>query len=122
MDAVKDFADESLDFVYIDGNHNLKYVVEDICEWSKKVKNGGIISGHDYFYTDSRDPKKVSHIPHAVKAYVDSYNIKNWYVIGREKYIKGEQRDKCRSWMWIKERTDVFCIQTGFVEYQEPMS
>lgn len=121
MEALKDFADESLDFVYIDGNHNLKYVVEDICEWSKKIKNGGIISGHDYFFTDPIDPQKVSHIPHAVRAYVDSYNIKNLYIIGREKYIKGEKRDRYRSWMWIKEPTDVFCVQTGFVEDQEPM-
>lgn len=122
MEAVKDFADESLDFVYIDGNHNLKYVVEDICEWSKKVKNGGVICGHDYFFTDPKDPRKVSHIPHAVRAYVDSYNIKNWYVLGREKYTKGERRDRYRSWMWIKEPTEVFCIQTGFVEDQEPIS
>lgn len=116
MDAIKDFADESLDFVYIDGNHNLKYVIEDICEWSKKVKNGGVISGHDYFFTDPKDPQKVSHIPHAVRAYVDSYNIKKWYVLGREEYRKGEKRDQFRSWMWIKQPSDVFCIQTGFVE------
>ncbi len=116
MDALQDFADESLDFVYIDGNHNLKYVVEDICSWSKKVRNGGIMSGHDYFYVDPMNPQKVSHIPHAVKAYTNSYNIKNWFVLGREEYSKGERRDTYRSWMWIKEPPDVFCIQTGFVE------
>lgn len=118
MDAANDFEDESLDFVYIDGNHNLRYVVEDICEWSKKVKTGGVISGHDYFLTDPKDLQKVSHIPHAVKAYTDSYNLKNWYILGREKYIEGERRDKYRSWMWIKVPTDVYCIQTGFVEDQ----
>ena len=48
MDAVKDFADESLDFVYIDANHKPKFVEEDIREWSKKVRKGGVISGHDY--------------------------------------------------------------------------
>lgn len=48
MDAVKDFKDGSLDFVYIDGNHNFDYVMQDIIEWSKKVKKGGIIAGHDY--------------------------------------------------------------------------
>lgn len=41
MDEVKDFEDESLDFVYIDGNHDYKYVLEDITEWSKKVKRVG---------------------------------------------------------------------------------
>ena len=48
MEAVKNFNDNSLDFVYIDGNHDYQYVVNDIAEWSKKVKPGGIVSGHDY--------------------------------------------------------------------------
>lgn len=48
MDAVKEFKDESLDFVYIDANHSFDFVINDINEWGKKVKNGGIISGHDY--------------------------------------------------------------------------
>src|SRR3990167_7957487 len=48
MDAVKDFEDNSLDFVYIDANHEYEYVKQDITEWAKKVKSGGIVSGHDY--------------------------------------------------------------------------
>lgn len=36
MEAVKDFPDNSLDFVYIDGNHTFQYVVNDIAEWEKK--------------------------------------------------------------------------------------
>lgn len=32
MEAVEDFEDESLDFVYIDGHHGLRYVVEDLVE------------------------------------------------------------------------------------------
>ena len=37
-----------LDFVYIDGNHNYEYVIEDIYVSLKKLKTNGIISGHDY--------------------------------------------------------------------------
>jgi len=48
QDAVKDFEDESLDFVYIDANHDYENTRNDIREWSKKVKKGGIVSGHDY--------------------------------------------------------------------------
>ena len=40
MDALKDFEDESLDFVYVDGNHGFKYVTEDIFEWSERRSNG----------------------------------------------------------------------------------
>ena len=42
------FEDNSLDFVYIDGNHAYDFVVEDIELWFKKVKTGGLVSGHDY--------------------------------------------------------------------------
>ena len=42
------FQDESLDFVYIDGNHDYEFVLEDIELWTPKVKQGGIIGGHDY--------------------------------------------------------------------------
>ena len=49
--AVKLFADETLDFVYIDGNHEYKFVKEDIEEWTKKVRSGGIVSGDDYYMT-----------------------------------------------------------------------
>jgi len=45
----KQFEDNSLDFVYIDANHQYGYIREDIVYWHKKVKNGGYVCGHDYF-------------------------------------------------------------------------
>jgi predicted O-methyltransferase YrrM len=48
-EALKDIADSSLDFVYIDGEHDYKNVRHDVFGWSKKVRTGGIVSGHDYF-------------------------------------------------------------------------
>ena len=36
-----------VDFIYIDGNHSYKYVLEDCENYWKKVKNGGILAGHD---------------------------------------------------------------------------
>lgn len=47
-EAAPDFADESLDFVYIDAQHHYEAVMEDLELWYPKVKPGGIISGHDY--------------------------------------------------------------------------
>ena len=40
--------DNSVDFIYIDGNHQYSSVMEDLTLWSKKVKIGGIIAGHDF--------------------------------------------------------------------------
>lgn len=48
VEASRLFAEESLDFVYIDGNHLYEAVKEDIQAWLPKVKKGLIIAGHDY--------------------------------------------------------------------------
>jgi len=37
-----------VDFVYIDGNHSYEHVKTDITYALRKIKKGGIISGHDY--------------------------------------------------------------------------
>ena len=39
-----------MDVVYIDANHCYEYIKKDITEWTKKVRKGGIVSGHDYLY------------------------------------------------------------------------
>lgn len=101
VDALQDFADESLDFVYIDGNHSFKFVTEDIFEWSKKVKKGGVISGHDYVYMANRNSHFV-HSKYVVDAYTKAFSIPSWYVIGRKEKIRGEKRDTYRSWFWIQ--------------------
>ena len=48
-EAYKQFADNSLDFVYIDGDHSFDYVMLDLIYWSRKVRPGGIVSGHDAY-------------------------------------------------------------------------
>jgi len=53
LEAVKDFKDGSLDFVYIDGNHDYQEVRRDIRAWHPKVRIGGIIGGHDYIGIES---------------------------------------------------------------------
>jgi len=40
--------DESLDFVYIDGNHAYDFITQDLQLWYPKIKDGGMFSGHDY--------------------------------------------------------------------------
>lgn len=47
-EAARDFKDGSLDFVYIDAQHHYEAVVEDIALWLPKIKQGGVIGGHDY--------------------------------------------------------------------------
>jgi len=44
------FEDESIDYIFIDGDHTHKGFKKDIECWFPKVKYGGIVSGHDYIW------------------------------------------------------------------------
>lgn len=103
MEAVEDFEDNSLDFVYIDANHGLRYIVEDLWEWSKKVKSGGVISGHDYALTKDAKDRYSYHVKYGVDAFVRARGIENFWVLGSRFDVPGEVRDDCRSFMWIKK-------------------
>lgn len=101
MEAVQDFADSSLDFVYIDGNHALPFVINDIIEWDKKVRPGGIVSGHDY--RKNKRARALQHVVYAVNCYTQAYRIWPWFLWGRKDKLPGEIRDDNRSWMWVKK-------------------
>ena len=45
LESVDDYMDESLDFVFIDGNHEYDFVFSDIKNWLPKVKRGGVLAG-----------------------------------------------------------------------------
>lgn len=47
-DMSENFEDNTIDFVFIDGDHEYESVIKDIESWLPKIKKGGIISGHDY--------------------------------------------------------------------------
>ena len=47
-EALHDFSDHMFDFIYIDGCHTYDAVYHDILNWSRKLKPGGILAGHDY--------------------------------------------------------------------------
>lgn len=87
MNAVKRFADESLDFVYIDAAHDYDHVWEDIREWEKKVKKGGIVAGHDY---GNRKNYGV------VKA------VNDWTTLNKIHPLIILNKNSVKSWMYIK--------------------
>ncbi len=60
--------DNSLDFVFIDGDHSYKAVKEDISLWVTKVKNSGFFIGDDYHISS----------PGVIQA-VDEFCLKNNY-------------------------------------------
>jgi hypothetical protein len=97
MDAVKRFADESLDFVYIDCNHEYDYVKEDIREWSKKVRKGGVVAGHDYcsgVHDDFLGQKTTYGVKQAVDEWVAQNKISPLFIFSK---------DLAPSWLYVKE-------------------
>lgn len=48
QDVVGEFADGSLDWIYIDGLHSYDAVCSDLALYKSKLKATGIIMGHDY--------------------------------------------------------------------------
>ena len=48
LDAVSNYEDNSLSFVFIDGSHQYSDVLADLLAWLPKVKSGGVLAGHDY--------------------------------------------------------------------------
>lgn len=48
VEAASNYADHSLDFVFIDAAHDYNNVRADILAWKDKVKPGGTLGGHDH--------------------------------------------------------------------------
>lgn len=48
VEASLDFSDESLDCIFIDGDHNYEPVLHDLRAWFPKLKKGHLIIGDDY--------------------------------------------------------------------------
>ncbi|KKQ98316.1 MAG: hypothetical protein UT23_C0004G0157 [Candidatus Woesebacteria bacterium GW2011_GWA1_39_12] len=90
MEAVKRFKPNSLDFVFIDGNHHFEFVVNDVIHWSRRVRPGGIVYGHDY--------SDQFHVREAVNAFMAASKIKPWFILHKSGLID--------SWMYVRQETD----------------
>lgn len=87
--ASKQFTDGSLDFIYIDSNHDFAHVIEDLAAWSPKVKKGGIISGHDFFKSNQA-------------RYGVTYAVPAWCAYVHAPMLFVMSGDKIPSWFYVK--------------------
>ena len=85
-EAAPQIADESLDFVYIDGDHSFDAVMLDLIMWSRKVRKGGLVGGHDYYRFQN-----AGVVP-AVDCYTREHNIHKWFITD----------EKLVSFFWVK--------------------
>jgi hypothetical protein len=92
-DAVKTWPDDVLEFVYIDGNHDLGHVLHDVMEWSAKVVPGGIVAGHDFSSRTFKDDYKCE-VEVAIRRYAKHIKVLPWFV------LTGDGLDP--TWFWVK--------------------
>jgi len=89
------FANESLDFVYIDANHAYDFVVQDISLWYPKVKKGGYLGGHDYIA-------------------MDWYKDANFLPNGKDKHIWSGNMNFYHGVFGVNPAVDEFCKEKGY--------
>ena len=77
LDALESFKDGGLDFIYIDGDHRYEGVLADLNGWRPKLREGGIMAGHDWsFKTVQKALVEVFKDKEAVLFQGDSWGIK----------------------------------------------
>lgn len=88
---VDDFEDGWFDYVYIDSDHTYEAVKKDIELWWPKVKEGGILAGHDY-----NTFNKLYGVVTAVNEFVEANNIECFHIT----------RESIKSWIIYKKEKD----------------
>lgn len=98
--AVQDIPYDSLDFVYIDGDHSYDYAMLDIILWTRRVRPGGIVSGHDYIAKGEYNHAFDVNVKEAVDDYLKMHKIYHWYLTDKTGAVN--KSDKCSSWFFVK--------------------
>jgi len=80
-EAAQEFADNSLDFIFIDTYLTPQQAYNDLEVWYSKVKTGGIFAGHDYDCPDIQD---------AISLFRHNYSVTNRLSVYDN------------TWVWIK--------------------
>jgi predicted O-methyltransferase YrrM len=81
QDFVNSFEDESLDYIFIDGDHSYEGALRDCELFFSKIKNGGIFAGHDWSFEG---------VQKAVNEFKDRNGSPNIRIVGVD------------VWYWIK--------------------
>lgn len=90
VEAAESIPDGSLDVVYVDANHEAPFVLEDLKVWTKKLRSGGILAGHDYRVPPASKP--FIQVKAAVDQYVSEHAIAPWFIFAG---------DSTPSFLWV---------------------
>ncbi len=79
MDAVRDVADGTLDWIYLDAHHSYPFIMSDLIFWSRKVRSGGIVAGDDVYRLD--ESRWGAGPMEAIYDYTRAMRINPWFLI-----------------------------------------
>lgn len=100
FEVADQFPDAYFDYVYIDADHSYEAARQDLADWFPKVRQGGILAGHDY--VDHRLSRVQFGVKRAVNEFVQEHNLT--YLSTTSEYFA--------SWLILKEQppaTPTFC-------------
>jgi hypothetical protein len=86
-DASMLYGDETLDFVWLDGDHSVRGMKMDVPAWLPKIKPGGYFGGHDYA------PGSENGVHPVVSAHLDGYQLHTGHLF---------ESHGVQSWLWRK--------------------
>jgi hypothetical protein len=105
VDAATTFSDKSLDFVFIDASHEYKDVKADIIAWLPKVKDGGVLAGHDYHVDKAYNVGVYDAVNELIKGFTVSEMC--WiYKVKHENKLDGLPSVYCLSLQESKKRRE----------------
>lgn len=98
-DAIEDIPDQSLDFVYVDGDHRESAVYKDM-QYYKKLKFGGLLCGHDW---------RFSSVKTAVDKFVGDMRVE-FSCCGGKQYITAISKSAEDSdwWIWMPKKGQIY--------------
>ncbi len=83
--AAEHVANNSLDWVYLDGSHYYHDVKRDLELWTPKLRSTGILCGDDYYW---RDPEGEYSVRRAVTEYIGRNSLSDWRVFRSQYFIR----------------------------------
>ena len=88
-DAFEEFEDESLDWVFVDGNHHYEWVKVDLRGWWAKLKPGALLLGDDFMWGGEYGwPVRRAVLEFVAEGFVDFVAAERKYYVLRKKAMQ----------------------------------
>jgi len=92
-DWAEKFEDGFFDYLYLDADHSKKSVLADLKSWYPKVKNGGIIAGHDVYCDQNNAFREHFDVEGALAEFFTEEQQENIHLTNEYAY---------RTWIYLK--------------------